>query len=107
MSLPPAGIKSAGPDADLEPSVPTTVLVADDHPLVLAGLRRALRSQPDSVLVGEARTAAELLELTRRRRPHVVVMDLSMPGMAGIEAIDRIRRERPQTHVVVLSASDE
>lgn len=83
------------------------VLIADDHPLIIAGLRRTIEHVDDLALLGEARTAGELLELVQRRRPDVVVMDLRMPGMSGVEIIHRIRRDRPQVKVVVLSACDE
>ena len=83
------------------------VLIADDHPLIIAGLRRAIEHVDDLVLAGEARTATELLDLVQRRRPDVVLMDLRMPGMSGIDVIKRIRRGRPQARVVVLSACDD
>ena len=83
------------------------VLIADDHPLIIAGLRRTIERHDDIALVGEARTAAELLELVRLRRPDIVLMDLRMPGMTGVEAIHRIRRDRPEVKIVVLSACDE
>jgi DNA-binding NarL/FixJ family response regulator len=83
------------------------VLIADDHPLIIAGLRRTIEHVDDLTLLGEARTADELLELVQCRRPDVVVMDLRMPGMSGVEVIHRIRCDRPQVKVVVLSACDE
>ena len=92
---------------DTDPGGQITVLVADDHPLIIAGIRRTIEPLRDVALVGEARTAAELLELVQHRRPDVVLMDLRMPGMNGIEVIHRIRRARPETSVVVLSACDE
>ena len=84
-----------------------TVLIADDHPLILAGLRRTIQRVDDIALVGEARTAAELLELVQRRRPAAVLMDLRMPGMSGVDAIRRLRRGWPDLKIVVLSAYDE
>ncbi len=83
------------------------VLIADDHPLIVAGLRRTIEDVADVTLVGEARTAVELLELVQHRRPDVVVMDLRMPGMSGDEVLRTIRRDHPATKVVVLSACDE
>jgi DNA-binding NarL/FixJ family response regulator len=87
--------------------VQINVLIADDHPLIIAGLRRTIERIDDMALVGEARTAVELLDLVHRRRPDVVLMDLRMPGMNGIEVIAQIRRGRPQARVVVLSACDD
>ncbi len=74
---------------DTDPGVQIKVLIADDHPLIIAGIRRTIEPLGDMALVGEARTAAELLELVARRRPDVVLMDLRMPGMNGIEVIAR------------------
>jgi DNA-binding NarL/FixJ family response regulator len=93
--------------ADLTTTVQIKVLIADDHPLIIAGIRRTIESLEDVALVGEARTAVELLELVDRRRPDVVVMDLRMPGMNGIEVIERIRRGCPGAKVVVVSACDD
>jgi len=93
--------------SDTEPGEPIKVLIADDHPLIIAGLRRTIEPLGDLALVGEARTAAELLELVQRRRPDVVLMDLRMPGMNGVELVHQIRRVRPGAAVVVLSACDE
>jgi DNA-binding NarL/FixJ family response regulator len=93
--------------SDADPREQIKVLIADDHPLIIAGIRRTLEPPEDIALVGEARTAAQLLELILRRRPDVVLMDLRMPGMTGTEVIARILRERPVTKIIVLSACDE
>jgi DNA-binding NarL/FixJ family response regulator len=83
------------------------VLIADDHPLIIAGIRRTLDHVADIELVGEARTGAELMQLVERRQPDVVLMDLKMPGMNGVEAIGRIRQRWPAVKTVVLSACDD
>jgi DNA-binding NarL/FixJ family response regulator len=90
----------------LETSV-VKVLIADDHPLMLAGIRRALERAESIEIVGEARSGTELLEMIDRRRPEVVLMDLRMPGFAGCECIERIRDGWPDVKVVVLSACDD
>ena len=83
------------------------VLLADDHPLIIAGIRRTLDHVDDMEVVGEARTGEELLQLVERRGPDIVLMDFKMPGMHGVEMIERIRASWPEVKIVVLSASDE
>jgi DNA-binding NarL/FixJ family response regulator len=88
-------------------AAPMRVLIADDHPLMLAGIRRALERNEDIEIVGEARSAPELLGLIERRRPGLVLMDLRMPGASGTECIEEIRSSWPDVKVVVLSACDD
>jgi DNA-binding NarL/FixJ family response regulator len=83
------------------------VLVADDHPLILQGLRRTLEACDDIDVVGEARSGTEVLPLVERRRPDVVVLDLHMPGMDGATCIAEIKRTSPEVKAIVLSASEE
>jgi len=79
------------------------LLIADDHPLVRDGLAAALKAQPDIDVVGKAANGYEALELYRLHRPDVTLMDLKMPDMDGIAAINAIRSEFPGAHVVVLT----
>jgi DNA-binding NarL/FixJ family response regulator len=90
-----------------QPSLPLKVLLADDHPLMLAGVRRTLDDQHDIEVVGQANSAAELIALVERRRPDLVLMDLRMPGVIGPELIACINERWPEVKVVVLSASDD
>jgi DNA-binding NarL/FixJ family response regulator len=83
------------------------VLLADDHPLMLAAIRRALERSEDIEVIGEARSGPELLQLVPRRRPELVLMDLMMPGVSGSECIEHIRRAWPEVKVVVLSACEQ
>jgi DNA-binding NarL/FixJ family response regulator len=83
------------------------VLIADDHPLIVAGLRRALADHEDIEIVGEAQSGSEVMPLVERRRPDVVLLDLSMPGDPVLESIERIAAEWPETKTVVLSACDD
>ena len=80
------------------------VVIADDHSVVRQGLRMFLGLDPELEVVGEATDGAEALRLTRELRPDVVVMDLLMPVMNGIEATAAIRRELPDTEVLALTS---
>ena len=84
------------------------VLLADDHPLILQGLRRTLEACDDIEIVGEARNGTELLALVERRGPDIVLMDLRMPGGPdGVACLREIGRSWPHVRTVVLSASDD
>jgi DNA-binding NarL/FixJ family response regulator len=84
-----------------------SVVIADDHPLMVAGVRRVLERDDQISVVGEAHSATELVAMVDRRRPDVVVMDLRMPGMPGNICIQRLRAAWPELTIIVLSASDE
>jgi two-component system, NarL family, response regulator LiaR len=80
------------------------VLIADDHAVVRQGLRTFLDLQEDIEVVGEAADGAEAVALAERLTPDVVLMDLVMPGVDGVEAIRRLRERAPATRAVVLSS---
>jgi DNA-binding NarL/FixJ family response regulator len=82
---------------------PLRIVVADDHPMFLGGLRGVLTSTPGIDLVGEATTGQQAIDLAREHRPDVVVMDLHMPDVNGIEATRRICETHPDTAVLVLT----
>jgi DNA-binding NarL/FixJ family response regulator len=82
------------------------ILLADDHPVVRDGLAAMLATQPDFEVVGEAGNGAEAVAEAARLRPDVVLMDLEMPDLDGIEAIRRLRAADPSVQVVVLTAFD-
>ena len=84
--------------------VTITVLLVDDHPLVRAGLTALLSSTDDIVVVGEASGGEQAIGLAVDRKPDVVLMDLSMPGMNGVEATRGLLALQPETHVVVLTS---
>src|SRR5450432_3458691 len=79
-----------------------TVLIVDDHDVVRQGVRAFLEAQPDLQIVGEAASGEEAIRLTQEYIPDVVLMDLAMPGMNGVEATREVRRVSPRTQVVVL-----
>ena len=79
------------------------VVLADDHALVRAGLRSLVADMPGVKVVGEASNGHEALQLVKECRPHVVLMDITMPGMNGLEATTRIMASHPETSVVILS----
>jgi DNA-binding NarL/FixJ family response regulator len=82
------------------------VLCVDDHPLVRKGIASILGNEADIVLAGEAGTGAEAVEMYRKLRPDVVLMDLRMPGMDGTAAVAAIRREFPEARVIALTSYD-
>ncbi len=79
------------------------VVVADDHHLVRAGIRALLEKEPDFAVVGEAVDGREAVELVHSLTPDVVVMDIAMPGLNGIDALDRLRAPEVKTQTVILS----
>ena len=86
---------------------PITIVIADDHPMFRFGLRTRLGAEPGMQVVGEAASGEEALELVDRLVPAVVLMDLSLPGMNGIDATRRIRERQPQVAVLVVTMFDD
>ncbi len=88
-------------------SEPITVLLADDHGLVRRGFRRILEDDPEIRVVGEAADGAEAVKLAQQFAPQVVVMDMAMPGLNGMQACIEILRVLPKTGVLILSMYSE
>jgi DNA-binding NarL/FixJ family response regulator len=79
------------------------IVVADDHPVVRQGLRAVLQAQPDIAIVGEAADGREVLDLVEGLAPDVVLLDLMMPGLGGLEVTRRVAQRFPRVHIVILS----
>ena len=84
----------------------TTVLLVDDHALIRQHMRDALEQHPDVQVIGEAGTGVEAVQYARTLQPNVVVMDLSMPAMDGVQATRLIKEEHPRITVIGLSVFD-
>jgi DNA-binding NarL/FixJ family response regulator len=83
------------------------ILLADDQALFREGLRLVLAAQSDLEVVGEATNGAEALQLAATLRPHIILMDMRMPVMGGVEATRRLRETQPACRVIVLTTFDE
>src|SRR5512139_3831818 len=83
------------------------LLIADDHLIIRQGLRLILETEDDFELIGEASDGAEALSLCKKLKPDVVLMDLRMPNMDGLTAIEKLRVEQPEISVVILTTFNE
>ncbi len=85
---------------------PIRVLVVDDHAVVREGIRHILEGEPGFAVVGEAGNGAEALRLAEAHRPHVVVLDVTMPGESGLRVAPRLRAVVPEARILFLSMHD-
>lgn len=109
-SLPAAGGRSRVADARSAAagrSQPIRLVIVDDHPVFLEGLARVLARQADFTVVGMAAGGQEALQAWERHRPDVLVLDLMMSDLDGLESLKRLRRVHPECRVLVLTSSDD
>ncbi len=85
---------------------PIHVILADDHTLVRAGIRALLEKLPDVKVIGEAGDGREVLNLVKAQPPDVVLLDIAMPGLNGLEAAERLARDFPTVRVIILTMHD-
>lgn len=83
------------------------ILVTDDHAVLRAGLASLLNAEPDFVVVGEAADGSECLRVAQALQPDVILLDINMPGVNGLEALPRLRDVAPQSRVLVLTMHDD
>ncbi|MDQ3676957.1 MAG: response regulator transcription factor [Actinomycetota bacterium] len=83
------------------------VVVADDFPLVREGVTRALNHDPALEVVGQATTGQEAIKLAEELRPDVMILDLRMPDLGGLQVLDKLRTSQPQIRVIVMTASEQ
>ena len=86
---------------------PIRILVTDDHSILRAGLAALLNAEPDLTVVGEASDGAECLRVAQAVQPDVILLDINMPGMNGLEALPMLRQLAPQSRVLVLTMHDD
>lgn len=85
---------------------PIRIVVADDHALVRAGITGVFAASPEFELVGEAANGQQAIDQVHQHAPHVAVLDISMPGMSGLEAAAVLRRDHPELRILILSVHD-
>jgi DNA-binding NarL/FixJ family response regulator len=86
---------------------PIRIIIADDHPVFRFGLRALLQTEPDTEVVGEATTGQEAIALAAELKPDIILMDLNMPDISGIEATRRILQKNPDVGILIITMFDD
>ncbi|NNE77852.1 MAG: response regulator transcription factor [Pricia sp.] len=90
----------------MNPSKTTTIVLADDHSLVRDGIRALLESEADLEVIGEASNGREAIAMTDQKKPDILIIDIRMPGMNGIETVDELRKKNSPVKAIILSMHD-
>src|SRR5664279_3516381 len=93
--------------ASLDSLQKINVLVVDDHPIMREGLRKLLQEEPDIIVVAEAGTGQQALDIAREMQPDVVLLDINLPNLNGIQVTSKLKAERSGIAVVLLTAYDD
>jgi two-component system response regulator NreC len=92
---------------EIDKSTLIGILLVDDHEVVRRGLRMLLESQPDLVIVGEASTGGEALQLAQELRPDIILMDITLPDISGIEATRQLQQLASQSKIIALTIHED